>query len=127
MLETAFGLTHAMTAPHRIATKAGADVMEAGGTAIEAMVAAAATIAVVYPHMNGIGGDGFWLIKKPGEAPIGIFACGQAAALATPEWYAERGHNEIIPTRGGQAALTVPGTIGGWKPRSVIRLGKKAL
>ncbi|MFY0692397.1 MAG: gamma-glutamyltransferase [Paracoccaceae bacterium] len=115
MLETAFGLTHAMTAPHRIATKAGADVMEAGGTAIEAMVAAAATIAVVYPHMNGIGGDGFWLIKKPGKAPIGIFACGQAAALATPQWYAKRGHTETIPTRGGQAALTVPGTIGGWK------------
>ncbi|MGS0468260.1 gamma-glutamyltransferase [Cobetia marina] len=49
------------------------------------MVAMAATIAVVYPHMNGIGGDGFWLIKRPGLAPIAIDACGPAAALASRE------------------------------------------
>ena len=64
MIETAFGTSIAFTAPHRLATKAGFDVLEAGGTAVEAMVAAAAQIAVVYPHMNSIGGDGFWLIKK---------------------------------------------------------------
>ncbi|SQA97298.1 Putative gamma-glutamyltransferase ywrD [Cedecea neteri] len=39
-------------------------VLRHGGDAIEAMVAAAAAIAVVYPHMNGIGGDGFWLIVR---------------------------------------------------------------
>ncbi len=39
-----------------------------GGSAIGAMVAAAAAIAVVYPHMNGLGGDGFWLIVPP-EGP----------------------------------------------------------
>ncbi len=114
MIETALGLRSAFTSPHRLATKAGADVLETGGTAIEAMVAAAATIAVVYPHMNGIGGDGFWLIKRPGKAPVGVFACGQAAALATPEWYAAQGHDSVLPTRGGLAALTVPGTLGGW-------------
>ena len=37
----------------------------AGGNAVEAMVAMAATIAVVYPHMNGLGGDGFWLVREP--------------------------------------------------------------
>ena len=114
MIETALGLRSAFSAPHRLATKAGADVLAEGGSAVEAMVAAAATIAVVYPHMNGIGGDGFWLIHRPGERPTGVFACGQAAALATPEWYAERGHCEALPTRGAEAALTVPGTIGGW-------------
>ncbi len=103
-----------MSAPHRAAALAGREILEAGGTAIEAMVAAAATIAVTYPHMNGIGGDGFWVIKRPGEAPIGISACGQAAALATPEWYAERGFPEALPTRGGMAALTAPCTIRGW-------------
>lgn len=78
------------------------------------MVAAAAKIAVVYPHMNGIGGDGFWIIKRRGEAPIGISACGTAAARATPAFYTEKGFTDTIPTRGGLAALTVPGTISGW-------------
>ena len=47
-----------------MAALAGYDILRDGGTAIEAIVAAAATIAVTYPHMNGIGGDAFWLIKK---------------------------------------------------------------
>lgn len=115
MLHAALGYEGAFTAPHRHAAQAGRDVLREGGTAIEAMVAAAATIAIVYPHMNGIGGDGFWLVKRRGEAPVGIFAGGQAAALATPQWYAERGHADAIPARGGLAALTVPGTIGGWQ------------
>ncbi|MFK7868709.1 MAG: gamma-glutamyltransferase family protein [Roseobacter sp.] len=115
MIETALGLKVAATTPHRLATKAAADVLEDGGTAVEAMVAAAAVIAVVYPHMNGIGGDGFWIIKRKGQPPQGIFACGQAAGLATPEWYAARGHRDALPARGGEAALTVPGTLGGWQ------------
>ena len=115
MIETALGLTGGFTAPHRIATKIGADVLETGGSAIEAMVAAAAAIAVVYPHMNGIGGDGFWLISRKGQAPVAISACGQAAGLATPAWYAQQGHIDAMPTRGALAALTVPGTIGGWQ------------
>ncbi|WP_300551064.1 gamma-glutamyltransferase family protein [Roseovarius sp.] len=115
MLHAALGFEGAVTAPHRHAAQVGRDVLRDGGTAVEAMVAAAAAIAVVYPHMNGIGGDGFWLIKRKGEAPAGIFAGGQAAALATPEWYAEQGHADAIPARGGLAALTVPGTIGGWQ------------
>ena len=43
------------------------------------MIAAAATIAVVYPHMNSIGGDSFWLMHVPGQAPGAIDACGAAA------------------------------------------------
>ncbi|MDU8945193.1 gamma-glutamyltransferase family protein [Ovoidimarina sediminis] len=114
MIETALGRGMAFTAPHRLATKAGADILEGGGSAVEAMVAAAATIAVVYPHMNAIGGDGFWIIKRKGAAPQGVFACGAAAGLATPEWYAERGHTTALPTRGAEAALTIPATIAGW-------------
>ena len=64
MIETALGLNGGFTAPHRVATKIGADVIDAGGSAIEAMVAAAAAIAVVYPHMNSIGGDGFWIVHR---------------------------------------------------------------
>jgi len=103
-----------VTAPHHLAAQSGNAVLRDGGNAVEAMVAAAATIAVVYPHMNSIGGDGFWLISRPGEAPVGIDACGRAAGLATPDWYARQGVS-AIPTRGPLAALTVAGAVSGWQ------------
>jgi gamma-glutamyltranspeptidase len=115
MIETALGLTHGFTAPHRIAAQVGSDILSDGGSAVEAMVAAAAAIAVVYPHMTGIGGDAFWLIHRPGQPPVAVSACGHAAGLATPDWFAAQGHHQTIPTRGAEAALTVPGTVGGWQ------------
>ena len=114
MLHSATGFDGAFSAPHAAAALAGRDILRSGGTAMEAMVSAAATIAVTYPHMNGIGGDGFWLIHRPGHKVTGISACGQAARLATPDWYGERGFATAMPTRGALAALTVPGTVGGW-------------
>jgi oxamate amidohydrolase len=103
-----------VSAPHHLASQAGAAVLREGGNAAEAMIAMAATIAVVYPHMNSIGGDGFWLAAAPGTEPVGIQACGPAAAAATPEFYAAAGCDEVIPARGGLSALTAAGTIGGW-------------
>ncbi|NMG37395.1 gamma-glutamyltransferase [Azoarcus sp. TTM-91] len=112
MLNTLAAVGGMQVAPHHLAAQAGRDVLRDGGNAVEAMVAAAAAIAVVYPHMNAIGGDGFWLIHEPGKAPIAIDACGSAAALANREFYA--GH-DAIPSRGPLAALTVAGTVGGWQ------------
>lgn len=113
MLNTARA-THAIAvAPHHLASQSALAVMRDGGNAIEAMVAAAATIAVVYPHMNGIGGDSFWLIVPPGGAPMAIDACGQAASAATIDAYRSRGLS-AIPVRGPLAANTVAGTVGGW-------------
>ena len=66
-------------APHHLASQAALAILRNGGNAIEAMVAAASTIAVVYPHMNSIGGDGFWLIAKPNGETVAIDACGAAA------------------------------------------------
>ena len=100
-------------APHAAAAEAAAHILREGGNAIEAMVAAAATIAVVYPHMTAIGGDAFWLIHDPGRAPIAIDACGAAAKAATIEFYHQQGHHSI-PMRGPLAANTVAGTISGW-------------
>lgn len=102
-----------LSAPHYLAAEAGEGVLREGGNAVEAMVAAAATIAVCYPHMNGIGGDGFWLLHEPGRALQAIRACGPAAALATVEFYRSQGDG-AIPARGPRAALTSAGAIGGW-------------
>ena len=102
-----------VAAPHREAETAGAAVLAEGGNAIEAAVAMAAALTVVYPHMTGLGGDGFWLISEPGKPPVGIQACGPAAAAAAPEWYRSRGF-AAIPTRGPAAALTVAGAVSGW-------------
>ncbi len=103
-------------APHALAAQSALAVLRDGGNAVEAMVAAAATIAVVYPHMNGLGGDSFWLISRPASpgAPevVGLDASGAAAALARRENYAGQG---AIPFRGGQAAITVAGTVSGWQ------------
>lgn len=113
MLHTKTCIGGMVTAPHHLAAQAGAAVLRDGGNAVEAMVAAAATIAVVYPHMNGIGGDGFWLISEPGKEPIAIRACGPAAMLASPAFYREH-REDVVPTRGPRAALTVAGAVGGW-------------
>ena len=86
-------------------------ILAEGGNALEAMVAMAATIAAVYPHMNHIGGDGFWLVREPSGRVRALMAAGRAGAHARPELYRE---HETIPSRGPLAALTVPGAIGGW-------------
>lgn len=101
-------------APHHLAANAARDVLAEGGNAAEAMIAAAAAIAAVYPHMNHLGGDGFWILSKPGEEPVGIEACGPAAVAATPDFYRQRDITQAMPARGGLAALTVPGAVSGW-------------
>ncbi|MBH0000511.1 gamma-glutamyltransferase [Pseudoalteromonas sp. NSLLW24] len=101
----------AFTASHFSATEAGISILKQGGTATEAMVAAAAAISVVYPHMNSIGGDSFWLIDNPNQkTPIAIDACGRAASNTSA-------YNTLtqIPERGGLSALTQAGTIRGWQ------------
>jgi gamma-glutamyltranspeptidase len=113
MLNTPSSRRGMVVAPHHLAAQAGLSVLREGGSAVEAMVAAPATIAVVYPHMNGIGGDGFWLIAEPGKPPIGIDACGAAASAATPDLYRDHGH-AVIPSRGPLAANTVASTVSGW-------------
>ena len=93
-------------------SKPAAPILAEGGNALEAMVAMAATIAAVYPHMNHLGGDGFWLIREPSGRVRAIMAR-RSGRRAT------RGRSFIattrpIPPRGPLAALTVPGAIGGW-------------
>ncbi len=114
MPETPVFASAAVAAPHSLAAKAGQTVLAQGGNAVEAMVAMAAAIAVVYPHMNGIGGDGFWLVRDRSGRVRGFEACGPAGRLATRARYREKGF-EAIPSRGPDAAVTVAGAVGGWR------------
>jgi gamma-glutamyltranspeptidase/glutathione hydrolase len=98
-------------APHHAAAEAGRAVLAEGGNALEAMVAMAAAIAAVYPHMNHIGGDGFWLVREPSGRVRALMAASRAGANARRGLYRDF---EAIPPRGPLAALTVPGAIAGW-------------
>ncbi|NKJ01024.1 gamma-glutamyltransferase [Novosphingobium sp. SG707] len=110
--ETARGEGGIVTAPHYLASRAGLSVLQDGGTAVEACVAVAAALAVVYPHMTGIGGDGFWVIREADGRVHGIHGCGGAAEKADLALYAGL---DAVPWRGPLAANTVAGTISGWQ------------
>jgi gamma-glutamyltranspeptidase len=112
-LHTAGHRRGVVAAPHGAAVEAGRAIMAEGGNAIEAMVAMAAVIAVVYPHMNQLGGDGFWLVREPSGRIRALMAAGVAGSRALPELYGEAGL-DTIPPRGPLAALTVPGAVAGW-------------
>jgi gamma-glutamyltranspeptidase len=113
MLNTPRSLRGMVTSPHHLASQAGLDILRDGGTAIEASVAMAATLAVVYPHMTGIGGDSFWLTAEPGQPVQAIDACGASASACDLDLYAKAGL-AAVPQRGPLAANTVAGAISGW-------------
>jgi gamma-glutamyltranspeptidase len=111
-----------VAAPHAAAAETGRAILAEGGNAVEAMIGMAATIAVVYPHMNAIGGDGFWLVREPGGQVRSIEGCSAAAAAATIAFYRGHGH-DVIPARGPLAALTAPGAIDGWRLAGELAAG----
>src|SRR4051795_932565 len=99
---------------HPAAALVAVDVMRAGGTAVDAAVAAAALPAVIEPQSTGIGGDCFALVQPKGEGKIVAYnGSGRAAKAATPEWYIEH-KMHAIPTTGAHS-VTVPGAIDAWQ------------
>lgn len=110
-LTTVTGTRGMVTAPHFLASEAGLAVLRDGGNAAEASVAVAATLAAVYPHMTGIGGDGFWLVAEPDGRVHAVHGCGGAAAAADLSLYAGLAE---VPSRGPLAANTVAGTVSAW-------------
>ena len=112
---TTMAMNGMVTSPHYLASQSGLQVLRAGGNAVEAAIATAATIAVAYPQANSVGGDSFWLVSKAGEpAPKALNASGRTGAAATVEHYRKQGLT-AIPARGYLAANTVPGAVSGWQ------------
>lgn len=116
-----------VVSPHASASSAGAEILQAGGNCVEAALAVASALCVVYPHMTGLGGDGFWLIAPSKEAfpkedatertssqgPLFIDASGPAGKGCDLEAVRANGYSKI-PTRGPWSALTMAGAVGGW-------------
>jgi gamma-glutamyltranspeptidase len=98
--------------PHALASSAGVDVLRAGGSAVDAALAAASVLGVVYPHMCGIGGDAFWLIYDARRRKVEYLeGGGRAAANGRLEFFREKNLSEI-PFRGIlPATLTTPGAV----------------
>lgn len=107
------GTQAAVVAGHPLAAAAGSDVLRRGGNAVDAAVTMAAVMAVVRPHMNGIGADAFALIYdgKTGKMAA-LNGSGRAGSLATPAHFAEL-NIEKMPGS-GPLTVTVPGAVSAW-------------
>lgn len=106
--------THGLVAaPHALAAQAGLDLLKAGGNAVDAAIAANATLQVVYPLLTGLGGDLFAIVwDAPSRTLIGLNASGRAPHAASIERYHALGY-ETMP-RFGIHSVTVPGCVSGW-------------
>jgi gamma-glutamyltranspeptidase / glutathione hydrolase len=108
-----------------LASKAGAAILERGGNAVDAAIAAHAVMTVVAPMWNGIGGDLFAIVydAKSGKY-YGLNASGWAPAGQSVERLRKMGLREM-PARGIEA-VTVPGAVDGWQ-KLLDRFGKKKM
>ena len=107
------GISGAVSAGHPLAAAAGHDVLRRGGNAMDAAIAMAGVLAVVRPHMNGIGGDAFALYYEAESGQVhAMNGSGRAGALATPTLFAERGLDEMPGN--GPLSVSVPGAVAAW-------------
>jgi gamma-glutamyltranspeptidase/glutathione hydrolase len=108
-----------------LASKAGAAILERGGNAVDAAIAAHAVMTVVAPMWNGIGGDLFAIVydAKSGKY-YGLNASGWAPAAQSVERLRQKGLREM-PMHGIEP-VTVPGSVDGWQ-KLLDRFGKKKM
>ncbi|MEM7592438.1 MAG: gamma-glutamyltransferase [Cyanobacteria bacterium P01_A01_bin.83] len=104
-----------VSAPSYLASQVALTVLKQGGNAVESAIAGAAAMSVVYPHMNTIGGDNFWLIYNANTTEIkGLESTGAAGKNVKSDFYHAQGYKKI-PARGYLAVNTVPGAVAGWQ------------
>jgi gamma-glutamyltranspeptidase len=122
---TALSTNGVVATPHYLASQAGLRVLQDGGSAVDAAVAANAVLQVVYPHNCAAGGDAFWIIYDPREGrPIALNGSGRAPAAATPHRLRERGL--IRMPMHGPLPVTVPGVVDSWH-EALARYGRLGL
>ena len=104
---TVMGRRGVVASAHPLASMAGIEMLLAGGNAVDAAVAVAATLNVVEPFMSGVGGIGLALISRGGERHVLDFI-GRAPRAADPERCTD---DELV---GGPRSCATPGNVGGW-------------
>lgn len=103
-----------VASPHYMASTVGSFVLREGGNAFDAAVAVSATLAVVYPHMTGIGGDSFFLMYSAKDRKvIGLNGSGRSGREVSSSLFKDKGLSRI-PDRGVLSAITVPGMVDAW-------------
>jgi len=103
-----------VAADHADASRAGATILAAGGSAVDAAVATSFALAVVRPESCGLGGGGFMLIHRPGKPPVALDYRETIPARATLDNYLDDDGRPIKGrTRFGGWAVGVPGTVRG--------------
>jgi gamma-glutamyltranspeptidase/glutathione hydrolase len=108
------GRDGAVVSDHALASAAGAAVLKNGGNAIDAAITMAAVLAVVRPHMNGIGGDNFLLIRDAKTKRVyALNGSGRAGSNATPAFFASRQLTQVPST--GILSVSVPGAVRSWE------------
>ena len=108
---------------HPLAAQAGLRMLQQGGNAVDAAVAAAAAMTICEPVSNGLGSDAFCILWD-GQALQGLNASGRAPAAWTPGYFHSRyGRGQATPPRRGMDAVTVPGAVSAWVALSE-RFGK---
>ncbi len=102
----------AIASAHPLATRAGMEILEAGGNAFDAAVAVAAALAVVEPYSTGLGGGGFWLLHRQADGrDLMVDARERAPLAARPTMYLDA-QGQVIPgaSLDGPLAGAIPGT-----------------
>lgn len=107
------GTRGAVSADHPLAAQAGLRVLQEGGNAVDAALAMAGVLAVVRPHMNGVGGDAFVMVYEAATGEVyALNGSGRAGALATPAFFRDQGLEEVPST--GPLSVSVPGAVAAW-------------
>lgn len=111
-MKSIIGTKTMVVSPHYLASMAGSRMLQKGGNAFDASVAISACLAVVYPHMTGLGGDSFWLLHSTHDKQIRAFnGSGRSGYKVTRKAYAGE---DSIPYRGSRSAITVPRMVDSW-------------
>jgi len=105
---------HAMAATSQpLATQVALDILKAGGSAVDAAIAANAMLGLMEPTGSGIGGDLFAIVwDAESKRLLGLNASGRAPKAMTLEYFQQHGIDTIPPY--GPLPVSVPGAVDGW-------------
>src|SRR5690606_32347932 len=104
MNKSLIGTKTMVVSPHYLTSAAGQNILLQGGNAYDAAIAVSACLAVVYPHMTGVGGDSFWLMYNKQEGEVkGYNGSGRSGGNVSIDRFAGE---QKIPTRGIRSIVT---------------------